>query len=69
MAEKGELICDDSVPASPAITPRPSTSEVDDKKIGDENSDNAMTTMSSAGDNQDVKSSDDQAKTDTKGFH
>lgn len=69
LAEKGELICDNSVSPSPAATPRQSVSELEgSKKSGDENSDNAVLTDSISQCIQDVKSGCEEEKMNTRGF-
>ena len=64
MAENGELICDDSVSPSPAVTPRQSMAEVDSsKQTGGE------VTSPAKSSTQDLKANAEQAEaeTDTKG--
>ena len=61
MAEKGELICDESVPPSPAVTPRQSMADTQDStRTGDESPSAALPTLSSS-------SAGEQAKEDEKG--
>lgn len=65
MAEKGELICDDSVSPSPAITPRQSMTEVESciSTSGDHKA--PSTTVPTATHTKDSR--DEHAKTFTKG--
>ena len=63
MAEKGELVCEESVPPSPAVTPRQSMADSQESsRTGDQNS---STTVLS--DTSDSKTTDEQAKEEEKG--
>lgn len=65
MAEKGELICDDSVSPSPVITPRQSMTEVESCINTSSDHKDLSTTVPTATDTND--SQDEQVKTFTKG--
>ena len=68
MAEKGELICDESVSPSPAATPRQSMTEVESsKQTGGEKTTSSV--ESSTENSQEAKAGAEQAgaKANTKG--
>ena len=68
MAEKGELVCDESVSPSPAATPRQSMTEVEtSKQTGGEMT--SSPARSTSDQNQEVKANVEQpeAETNTKG--
>ena len=62
MAEKGELVCVESVSPSPAVTPRQSMAEPDSSKQTD--GEITSPAKTSTGDNQDVKAEAEQVKTE-----
>ena len=66
MAEKGELVCEESVSPSPAATPRQSMTEVESSK---HTGGSSPARSSSSEQNQEVKVKAEQpeAKADTKG--
>ena len=69
MAEKGELICDESVSPSPAATPRQSMTEVESSKQTSDGT-TPSPARSSSEQNQEVKAKDEQPEAEaiTKGI-
>ncbi len=68
LAEKGELICDDSVSPSPAATPRQSMTEVESSKQTSDGT-TPSPARNSSGQNQELKAKEEQPepKANTKG--